>query len=249
MYEAVHAHPAGECTVARAAATAAEYGYDGLVVRGHVDAESDYDAAAIEAAYGVDVVSGVEINVDDPSRASGYVGSYRPRTTVLILRGESAGMNRFAVHQERVDVLADPMAGGDLNHVLVRAAADHGVRLEVNLGRVLRATGGRRVRALSGLRKLRELIDAYDAPFVVSGDPASHLALRSPRDLFAVGEAIGFDPGAVETGLAEWGRIAAANRERTSDSFVEPGVRKGRYEGGPHGSPGDAGDPTTEADR
>lgn len=227
MYEAVTPHPAGESTVARAAATAADYGYEGLVVRDRVDVGADYDGEAIEATHGIDVVSGLEVRVDDPSRASGYVGTYRPRTTILILRGESTALNRFAVNQERVDVLADPMSGGDVNHVLVRAAKEHGVRLEVNLGRALRTSGGRRVRALSGLRKLRELIDAYDAPFVVSGDPATHLALRSPRDLRAVGEIIGFEPGAIDAGLAEWGRIAAENRERMSPSYVAPGVRLG----------------------
>ena len=230
MYEAAHAHPDGESTVARVAATAADYGYEGVVVRNHGDARADYDADRIREGYGVDVVRGVEIRADDPSQASGYLGSYREDATVLALHGGSTELNRFAVHQERVDVLAHPMREGDLNHVLVKAAKEHGVRLEVNLARVLRASGGRRVRALSDLRKLRELIDDCEAPYVVSADAASHLELRAPRELLAVGEVIGFDPEAIEAGLTEWGRLAAANRERTSGAFVEPGVRRGRYE-------------------
>jgi len=61
---------------------------------------------------------------------------------------------------------------------------------------------------------------------VVSADPGSHLQLRAPRELAAVGEAIGFTAEQIETGLAEWGRIAARNRERLSDTFVEPGVHR-----------------------
>ena len=38
MYEAVHARPDGEATVARLARTAADYGYEGVVVRNHGDA-------------------------------------------------------------------------------------------------------------------------------------------------------------------------------------------------------------------
>lgn len=230
MYEAVHAHPDGESTVARMAATAADYGFEGIVVRNHGGARADYDADSIRGEYDVDVVTGVEIRAEDPSQASGYLGSHRRDATVLVLHGGSTALNRFAVRQERVDVLAHPMRGGDLNHVLVKAAKEHGVRLEVNLADVLRTSGGSRVRALSGLRKLRELISAYDAPYVVSGDPSGHLQLRAPRALLAVGEVIGFDPEAIEAGLAEWGRIAATNRERTSASFVEPGVRRGRHE-------------------
>lgn len=229
MYEAVHAHPEGESTVSRLAATAADYGYDGLVVRNH-GALPTFDAGRIRDEFGVDVVRGVEVRAEDPAQASGYLGSLRQEAAVLALHGGSTALNRFAVRQERVDVLAHPMRDGDLNHVLVKAAAEHGVHLEVNLGRVLRTSGGRRVRTLSGLRKLRELIAAYDAPFVVSADAASHLELRAPRELFALGEVIGFDRDDVEAGLAEWGRIAAANREQVSESFVEPGVRRGRYE-------------------
>jgi len=231
MYEAVHAHPEGESTVARMAATAAAYGYEGIVVRNHVDAPAEYEAEQIEAAYGVDVVSGVEVRARDPSRASGHLGTHRPRSTVLVLHGGTTALNGFAVRQERVDVLAHPMRGeGDLNHVMVRDAVEHGVRIEVNLDRVLRTSGGRRVRTVAGLRKLRELLEAYDAPFVVSGDPTSHLALRAPRELVAVGETIGFDREAIEAGLAEWGNIASMNRELTSPEVVEPGVRRGRYE-------------------
>ena len=232
MYEAAHAFPEGESTVARLAATAADYGFDGLVIRNHGDVEAEYEAATIREAYGIDIVDGIEIRAADPAQASGYLGALRPRTTVLCLHGGSADLNGFAVRQDRLDVLAHPMRDGDLNHIHVREAKAHGVRLEVNLGHALRADGGRRVQALSGLRKLRELIEAYDAPYVVSGDPSNHLQLRAPRELIAVGEAIGFPPDAIETGLAEWWRIAAGNREQARADFVEPGVRRGRFEEG-----------------
>jgi ribonuclease P/MRP protein subunit RPP1 len=237
MYEAVHAHPEGESTVSRLAATAADYGYEGIVVRNYGGLSATVDAGRIRDAYGVDVVSGVEVRAEDPAQASGYLGSLREEATVLALRGGSIALNRFAARQERVDVLAHPMDGGDVNHVLVKEAKAHGVRLEVNLGRVLRTSGGRRVRALSGLRKLRELIGAHDAPFVVSADAASHLQLRAPRELVALGEVIGFEPADVEAGLALWARIAAANRERLCEGFVVPCVRRRR-----HGEPPADGD-------
>lgn len=231
MYEAVHGRPDGESTVARFARTAAECGYDGVVVRNHGDARAEYDPAAIRDAYDVDVVEGVEIRADDPSQASGYVGNFRPDYTILAVHGGTPTLNRFAVEQERVDVLCHPMRGdGDLNHVLARAARENGVRIEVNFADVLRTSGGPRVQTLQDLRKLRELIETYDVPYVVSADPFSHLHLRAPRELLAVSETIGFDADAIETGVREWGRLADRNRERQSESFIEPGVREGRYE-------------------
>ncbi len=224
-YEAVHARPDGDSTVARMALTASEYGYDGVVVRNHGDALAEYDPEAVSDAYDVDVVPGVEVRARDPSRASGFVGNHRPDTVLVAVHGGTVAMNRFAVEQPAVDVLAHPMRDdGDFNHVLAKAAAENGVRVEFSFRDVLDATGGRRVRRLQSLRKLRELVDHYDVPYVVSADPASHLELRAPRELVALGESVGFSRDCIETGLAEWGRVAERNRERLSDEFVEPGV-------------------------
>jgi len=123
------------------------------------------------------------------------------------------------------------MAGdGDFNHVLARAAKTHRVHVEFDFGPVLRASGGPRVQALQGLRKLRELVEQYDAPFVVSVTADSHWQLRAPRELRAVGEQIGFSPDQLTAGLDAWGEIVARNRERADERFIEPGVRRGRYE-------------------
>ncbi|MFB6154492.1 MAG: RNase P subunit p30 family protein [Haloferacaceae archaeon] len=224
MYEAVYAHPDGDSTAARFALTAAEYGFEGVVVRAR-DARPDYER--LEGAYGRDVVDAVEVVADDPTSASGAVGNFRPKHTLVLVRGGTDGLNRFAVEQSRVDVLTRPMAGeGDFNHVLARAAADNDVRVEFDFGPVLRSEGGTRVRALQRLRKLRELVFKYDAPYVVSATPRSHLQLRAPRELRALGEAVGFDADDVTEGLAEWGRLAARNRRRQSESFVSPGVER-----------------------
>ncbi|ARS88919.1 RNase P subunit p30 family protein [Natrarchaeobaculum aegyptiacum] len=231
MYEAVHAAPDGESSVAEFATTAARYGFDGVVVRNGAGARAEYDAEVIRADAGVDVVSGVEVQTDDPQQASGAVGNYRTDETIVVVVGGANAMNRFAVENDKVDVLARPMAGqGDVNHVLVKAAVTNGVRLEFDLGPVLRSHGGRRVRALQGLRKLRELVDYYDAPYVVSATPRSHLEVRAPRELLALGDEIGLSREFVEAGLAEWGRLAERNRDIMSESFLEPGVRRGRYE-------------------
>lgn len=230
MYEAVHATPDGESTVSRLALTAAEFGYDGLVLRNHGDRRGDVDLDAIPDD--VDLVSGIEVRGDSPQQLSGYVGNYRPEYDLLVVHGGTPAINRFAVEQAKVDVLAHPMAGdGDFNHVLAKAAAENGVRVELSLRPALRRSGGQRVQALQSLSKLYELVDTYDVPFVVSADPRSHLQLRAPRELAALGEEIGLGAETVHEGLAEWGRLADRNRERRSGEFIGPGVRRGRYEG------------------
>jgi ribonuclease P/MRP protein subunit RPP1 len=235
-YEAVRAYPGGESTAARFGLTADEYDFSGIVVRNASEAGvfdgDDYDGpsrTAIADEYDIDVVDAVAIDADDASAASARVKDHRSEHTLVLVRGSRA-LNRFACEEPRVDVLARPMATGDVNHVLARAAKRNGVRFEFDFGRVLRLSGGRRVQALADLRKLREIVTHYDAPYVVSASPESHLELRAPRELLAVGEVVGFTREQIETGLAEWGRLAARNRERLSESFIEPGVREGQYE-------------------
>lgn len=226
MYEAVHAHPDGDATVARLALTADAYGYEGVVVRNHGDRQTSYDAERVADAFGGDVVSGIELRSDDRSQLRGLVSRYREERTLLLVHGGDSAVNRFACEQPAVDVLAHPMRGdGDVNHVVANAAAENGVRLEFDLGPVLRRDGGARVQAVRGLQKLRELVEDADAPYVVSADPTSHLELRAPRELAALGEVLGFDADQVREGLGEWGRLAARNRSRLSEEFLEPGVR------------------------
>ena len=230
MYEAVHAHPEGEATVARHAATAARYGYDGVVVRTGASTDPETCSDSSEE-YGVDVVDAVEIDAADPTAASGAVGSHRPDHTLVCIAGGDDRLNRYAVEEPRVDVLVRPNANsGGFNHVLAKAARDNGVHVEFDFGPVLRASGGKRVRALADLRKLREIVSYYDTPYVVSANATSHLELRAPRELVAVGERAGFDPEWVRDGLRAWREIAERNRERRSEAFLEPGVRRGRYE-------------------
>lgn len=228
MYEAVHADPDGE-SARGLVGTAADYGFDGVVLRTHADTSLTADALAAE--YGINVITGVEIRAESPGEAGGRVGTLREERTIVAVRGGTDAMNRFAVETPEVDVLARPMAGGgDVNHVLAKAAVENGVRIEFSLAPVLRASGGRRVRALQSLRKLREIVAHYDAPFVVSANPESRFEIRAPRELLAVGEAIGFDRETIEAGLAEWGRLAERNRRIDSEAFIEPGVEEGRHD-------------------
>jgi ribonuclease P/MRP protein subunit RPP1 len=238
MYEAVHAHPDGRTTAARFAETADRDGYDGVVVRA-VDADPDYDR--LQESLSIDIVDAAEVVAPDPQHASGAVGNARTERTLVCVRGGTDALNRFAVEQPRVDVLTRPFVGdrdahdgtgngGDINHVLVKAARDNAVLIEVNLGPALRANGGRRVRHLDRLQRLKRLLDHYDAPYVVSANAGSHLELRAPRELAAVGAEIGLGSEWTRSGLEAWGDRIARNRHRRSESFIAPGVERGRYE-------------------
>ncbi|AOW79791.1 ribonuclease P protein subunit RPP30 [Halodesulfurarchaeum formicicum] len=225
MYESVRVREDGPTTPDRFGLTVKNAGFEGLVVRNRQSTPAAVDHEAIAETHGIDVVQGIEITADEPGRASGAIGNRRPEAEVLLVQGRDPEMNRFVVEQAQVDVLADPMGGaGDVNHVIAQTAAANDVALELNLGPVLRSSGGDRVRAIKALRKLHELVADAGAPFVVSGAPSSHLQVRGPRELFAVGAQIGFDHETIQQGLAAWRTIAERNRHRRDPDTVGPGV-------------------------
>jgi ribonuclease P/MRP protein subunit RPP1 len=226
MYEAVHVEAEGPTSPGRFGLTVSRAGFDGMVLRNRQSAMAAVDPGEIAERYGIDVVRGIEIDATDRAAASGAIGNRRPEAEILLLRGRDPDCNRFAVESPRVDVLADPMGGdGDVNHVIANAAAENEVALEFDFGGVLRQTGGSRVRTIKRLRKLRDLVEDAGAPYVVSGSPHSHLAVRGPRELLAVGERIGFDGEQVRTGLEQWREIAERTRARRDPNAVGPGVR------------------------
>lgn len=183
-----------------------------------------------------DIVNGVEIVRSDPQHASGVLGNERSQRTIVAIRGGTDVLNRFAAEQPRVDVLTKPFIGsnksrtGDINHVLIKAAVRNEVAIELNLGPTIRAEGGRRIKHIQRLNKLKRLIDHYDAPYVVSATPNSHLEFRTPQELAAVGAEIGLGETWVYDGFTAWDEIITRNRHRRSESFIAPGVEYGRHE-------------------
>lgn len=216
----------GTATPSRIALTAEEHGYSGVVLRTppttHPQSVPD---------VGIDVVDGIELAPTTRAEASGAIGHYRSQCELLMVRGGSPTLNRYVLEEPKVDVLTAPFAeDGDLNHVLVRAAATNNVAIELRLEPVLRSQGSHRIRQLKRLRKAIELLLDADAPYVVSVAPTSHLELRSPRELTALGEILPLDGVAVESteliadGLTQWGEIVERNRTRQSAAFIEPGI-------------------------
>lgn len=209
-YEAVTAYPAGRSTPARFASAAAEMGFAGVIVRNARDASDDPTAAEVAQRYGIDVIGGIELDPDVPDDASGALPGLRSEYPLVVLVGGSTRINRFAATQRHVDVLARPITptGPRLDPGTVATAVDNDVAIEVNLG-PLREPGGSRVRYIQRLRSLWRVLSHHDAPYVVSMRPTSHRGLRGPRQVRALGEAVGIPAEAVDRGLRRWGELVA----------------------------------------
>lgn len=231
MYEAVHVSPDGQTTPARYALTAARHGYEGVILLAD-SPEWDPDRLdRIAQRYDIDVRPGARLTFRDRGRIGGRLESIRSDVDVLWAGSESPDISRVLARQERVDVLGWPLtADEELSHTVATTAKEHGIFIALDLGPILRATAGRRVAALGELDRLYTVLDHFEVPYVVSVNPTSHLELRAPRELRAVGEAIGLSTEAIDRGLRGWGDIIERSRRARDDTFIEPGIRRGSNE-------------------
>ena len=230
MFEAVRTTPMGNSTLSRMAATASDYGFDGIVSRSPVGDMPPSNLQTISDTFNIEVFSGIELYEKNQSTLSGHLSKTRNKTPLLCIRGGDPSLNLFASKQKNLDVLCHPLGGQKtINHVMVKEAKRNNVRIELNFSELLRESGKNRIKSLNHLRKQWNLISAYDAPFVVSSDPASHLDLRSPRELMAVGSLVGMEPEDIETGLSEWGKIINKNLDNLSGKYADVGVKRGKY--------------------
>ncbi|ERG99634.1 MAG: RNase P/RNase MRP subunit p30 [Haloquadratum sp. J07HQX50] len=228
MYEAVYVYPDGDSTAARMGLTAGQMGFDGILCR-LCDPESF--VASDDENLDVVVSACGEIEAATPQQASEELTTHRTERVLVIVRGGTDQLNRFAVEHEMVDVLSQPFTGqqnstGNLNHVLAKSAGRNDVAIEVNIGPLLRERGGTRVAHLRHLIKLKRLINKYSLKYVVSAAPRSHLELRGVHELCALGEQSGLGGDWIRRGISQWGDILERNRNRRADSFVGPGVKR-----------------------
>jgi ribonuclease P/MRP protein subunit RPP1 len=161
------------------------------------------------------VFRGVEIVSKNASKLHGLIGKYRNSVDVLVVHGGDENINRAAVENKNVDILAHPMTPKDsgLNHVLARSACENNVAIEFNLDAIFKGRGGRRVHALSHFRKNVEIARKFDVPMIITSNAASRFDLRAPREI--KNEAI----AAISTVPAG---IIARNRPRSG--FIRQGV-------------------------
>lgn len=203
--EGITAHPDGSSTVSRMTLTAAEVGYDGLVVRNAAAISDGPSLETIGAEYDIEVFGGIEVETDSPDEVSGRLPNLAREHDVVLVTGGSDRMNRFIADQPAVDVLTTPIDqdGPDIDPGIATQAKDNDVAIEVDFG-PLSDSGGTRVRYIDRLRRLWRVIDHYEVPYVISMRASSHRGLVAPRELAALGEIIGIDAEAVRGGLSTW---------------------------------------------
>jgi ribonuclease P/MRP protein subunit RPP1 len=134
-----------------------------------------------------EIYTGIEVQVETVAQLTKEVSRLRGNVDIIIIGGGNEDINRAAVENGKVDILAHPAAHGkSMNHVLAKAAADNGVAVDFNMDALIKQRGGSRIKVLASMRQNLMLARKYNVPMVITSNARSHYDLRSPREMMAL---------------------------------------------------------------
>lgn len=177
----VHSLPECADSASRLWLWAKQFGYSGIAVTNHSDFFEQLPKQE-------GIFQGVEITASTEGELDSKIATYRPRVDVLAVHGSSEKVNRAALEDLRVDILAHPEQAGNsgINHVLAKLAGQNQVAIEFNLNALIHSRGGIRSRVLSRFNRNYELARKFGAPVVLTSGARSHYDLRAPMDMAAL---------------------------------------------------------------
>lgn len=189
----VHTLPDYADSPSRMILEAKEMGYSGICLASINPASTFHDInITMPTPRDFEVYTGIEIQAENISILNKYINRSVNKVDIISVSGGHEDINRGAVENGRVDILAHPASQGkSLNHVLSKAAADNGVAIDFNVDALIRHRGGSRVRILSAIRQNARLARKFDAPMVITSNARSHYDLRGPREMMALGMLMG----------------------------------------------------------
>lgn len=184
----VHAYPETDAPVEELLRVAKRYGYAGIAITNH-------DEAVVPEPVESNVVfTGVEIHAQSVVELKRKIKRYRGNVTLVAVHGGDDKINRAAVENPKVDILAHPCGEkgeSSLNHVLVRFAADNGVAIDFNMNALIRSRRGDRARVIGKMRDNLKLVRKYNAPMILTSHAHAIYDLRAPRELIALATLFG----------------------------------------------------------
>lgn len=135
-----------------------------------------------------DCASGIEIS-DLTSK------NLRQGLDYVVVHGSEYRVNRLAVSNRRVDILAHPdfnRKDSGVDSIIAKKARENGVAIEVNLGRIINTHRTARVHTIRNVQRNLLLSRKYKFKLIVTSGAESLLGLRGATGVFELLITLGF---------------------------------------------------------
>jgi len=195
----VHAYPETDAPAEDLLRVAKRYGYAGIAITNHDEIMKDNLASN-------SLFIGVEIRANSVVELKRKLKLHWGKVPLLAVHGGNDKINRAAVENPRVDILAHPCGEkgeGSLNHVLVRYATENGVAIDFNLNAIIYSRRGERARILGKMRENLKLVRKYNAPMILTSHARTIYDLRAPREMIALAALFGMSKEEATSALCD----------------------------------------------
>ncbi len=231
----MHIHSAfseGQSTIEQCTVRAKELGYSGVCFsefyegRAHLE-KLKAEIARAQQKTGIEIFLGFEArNIKELRR----LVRMRRMFDILLVRGGDLRLNRAAVETKEVDILTHPEHGrydSGINHVMAKLAKRNDVAIEINFNEILTSTKKTRSRVLANMRDNIALARHYGMPIIICSGAKTHWEMRDPLSIASMAELLGMTLKDAKDAVSKTpGLIIKKLKERKSDKWVIPGVRK-----------------------
>ena len=221
FFELLRCYPEGSSSASRMALAARQLGWGGIIILSR-DPEGIFMPEAAQKVKGIEVAIGAEAQAAGGRALKSRIGSLYSRYPFVAVLGSSEETVRMASEDPHVDLLLHPC---DIRHLLgiatARAAAQNQVAIGFDLSPLIHLRGQARSRWMEALRHNLDLVRKFHLRPAITAGAASHLELRSPRELMALAGVAGFEADEAWEALRLPGRLLELNRRRWAGPGVE----------------------------
>ncbi|NOQ55186.1 MAG: hypothetical protein GQ477_00085 [Nanohaloarchaea archaeon] len=191
----------GQNSVADIIKTAESLGFSSICIIDHIkdknkDNLDNLREEILKHKTDLEIYTGVEISTEDPEIMRLQIKRLRDRADIIIVSGGSSKINRAAVENPKVDILAHPERGrkdSGIDNVMAKLAFENGVAIELNFKFVLHSYRKVRAHMLSHMRTNIILAKKYKAPIVITSGAESIFDMRAGRELASLGALINLE--------------------------------------------------------
>lgn len=220
FYECLSAYPEGSSSASRMAMKAKSLGYKGIIIC-NKEPQRLFRPEAAERIRGIETAIGAEVEAKDARSLRNRMYSLRAKYPFLLVRGTTEEIVRTASEDPNVDVLIPPCDNRrPLGIAAARAAQQNQVAIGFDLGPFFYISDRQRIRWLGVVERNLQLARKFDLELLLTAGSRSHLDLRSPRDIIALAEVVGFEHTEAHQALSMAGKLVDLNRR----CWPSPGV-------------------------
>ncbi|MBW6451702.1 MAG: hypothetical protein K0B02_03150 [DPANN group archaeon] len=177
----------------------------------------------------IEVLIGASIHAKDKTSMNKQLNNVRDLVDIVLVHGGLIDINRAAVEDPRVDILAYPeheRTDSGFDHIMAKYAAENNVAIEINFRDFLYSYKRVRAKIVSNMRLNVKLAKKYGAPILLSSGSKNINDMRPARELSALGVIL--DLNLIESldcvsTIPE--RIIEHNKKVRSKEFIMPGLK------------------------